>query len=242
MLNKPMILDLRGYLSYAMPEKIAHGRGQTMAKDLMGQARYTVYTEAAEAIAEVTYSRLCNVIGLSCVQSEYATGLDGVKPNIVSASEYDDSWMPAPTSVVSLGSRQANNDAIKNYGLSMLLFNPFTNKKPGYIKGDKSFVKANNGQCFYSFELKKILEGTDKEYKSPYSPMSVDVYFQISSMFPQIKEIIPRIESLTDEQIEWCASTPGDLYGGKIGSEFVSLRLHLLRDFAKKATRSMHDE
>lgn len=250
MFTEPLAHDLTCFTTSPMPSGRGKGGRQYLVNDLMGTPRYTAYYDAASAMAEVTYSRLCHAIGLACVQADYAVRLQPfsdrlIASDYVSVSEYHEEWLtlesalqsPEPLTNVDLESWS------EHYGLGMLLFQPYWNHRgAGYIRQDGTFVKANNGAHSFAFELRKLLEGKEEFYPSPLAPISVTEFIRLSARLPQMIDVLAPMSALTDAQIEQCAATPEGWREGKIGTPFFAARLKMGRDCAKRILKALEDD
>lgn len=244
------VRDLTCFSTSPMPLRQGKGGKQCLVSNLMGQPLHTAYYEAASAMAEVTYSRLCRIIGLACVQADYAVGLQPFYDHLtisdyVSVSEYQEEWITFESALRSqeLLTNADNESWIEHFGLGLLLFQThWSHRGAGYIREDGSFIKANNGAQFFSFELRKLLEGQAEFYQSPNAPISVTEFIRLSSRFPQIINVLGPMSNLTDDQIDQCATTPENWRDGKIGTPFFTTRLKMGRDCARRILKALEDD
>jgi hypothetical protein len=224
-----------------------HARGgkQCLISDLADAPRFTGYYDPAFAMAEVTYSRLCHLLDLPCVQSSYGYNMhsfsDSIEfPKYVSVSEYNPEWM----ALTEKGAKEISESDTQwklHFGLSLLLLVMYWNKRiAGYYDNDGSFIKANNGHMFYPRELRDLFNGVKSE--TPINPISVTAFLKHAKWTPEITNILSRVALLSNDDIDFCVNMPEDWDLASIGQMFMKNRLRLAISTAQRILDAVSDD
>jgi hypothetical protein len=224
-----------------------HARGgkQCLISDLAGIPRFTCYYDPVFAMAEVTYSRLCSLLDLPCVQSSYGFNLhsfsDSIKfPRYVSVSEYSPEWM-ALTEKGAKEISESDNQWKLHFGLSLLLLVMYWNKRiAGYHDNDGSFIKANNGHMFHPRELQDLFNGVKSDV--PIQPITVTNFLKYAKWTPEIINILSKVVLLNNDDIEFCTDMPADWELASMGQTFMKNRLHLAISTAQRILDASSDD
>lgn len=236
------VLNLSAFRAEALPENKSNGGNQLVLVNGMDMRCYTVYCDEAHAIAEVVYSRLCEMLGLRCVKACFGTGLPEQQAKYMSVSEYSPYWTPLQEASLS-GWDKLEEDNLMSWGshfsLAILLLNEAREEgEVGYIASDGGFIKANNGHLF---SLGLHLQSKESKQSFYDSPVSVSNFLSQTDGLPGARSVPRRLAALTDSQIEECLELPGDWEAADKAKEHLRVRLLNARSCAKRIVSAIDD-
>jgi len=199
------VVDLAGYKVVQMPDELGGNLCQRLLLD-NDSPRFTIYTNPAFAVAEVTYARLATLLKLPCVQSRYGTRPHLDTPRnipFVSVSDFEPHWeLMHGFDAESCVNRE---EALQTYALGLLMGHVYWCDE-GYLKPNGYFIKANNGQAFDAFRLDRTIANIRIDHIP--EPSISSFILDTKQCGKEGRAVLRPMSELTNDQIDWILEMP----------------------------------
>lgn len=228
-------MEIRDLTGFAYIRETGVGHCSAQAPD---GGVYYVYTDETQAIAEVTYCRLSELLALPCAQATYGTNFRG-SGKFVSASSYSPNWISYQT----WKNRQHLLTQIKNpqdrsahIFLNVLTQQMFIYTNEGFVTRDGYYIKTNNGGAFFSRTLAYKTKRNSEMIR--ITPCSFDAFVDLTKGHEDGYRILQKIAEISDEEINSCVEMP-EWKHKSIATDYFTGKLVLAKEMAQVYLRAV---